>query len=99
MEMGQIFLAILFNPFNLCYRSSRFFFLNVMLHIICVPLYKVLILWPSLDTRFPESNGDTLPSQILVSSLIIFLERLTSKRMQPCLGLVLGHKCANILVY
>lgn len=44
MYMGQMFLALLFNPLNVCYRASRFFFLNVLLHIICAPLYKVLIL-------------------------------------------------------
>ncbi|XP_024357946.1 phosphate transporter PHO1 [Physcomitrium patens] len=38
-----IFLALLFNPLNFCYRSSRFFFLNVMLHIVCAPLYKVAL--------------------------------------------------------
>ncbi|KAG0554364.1 hypothetical protein M758_12G087500 [Ceratodon purpureus] len=38
-----MFLAMLFNPLNVCYRSSRFFFLNVMLHIICAPLYKVAL--------------------------------------------------------
>lgn len=40
----QIFLVLLFNPLDVCYRSSRFFFLSALLHIVCAPLYKVLIL-------------------------------------------------------
>ncbi|XP_024383229.1 phosphate transporter PHO1-3 [Physcomitrium patens] len=38
-----IFLALLLNPLNICYRSSRFFFLNVFLRIICAPLSKVML--------------------------------------------------------
>lgn len=38
-----MFLALLFNPLNMCYRSSRLFFLNVLLRIICAPLYKVVL--------------------------------------------------------
>ncbi|CAM6035388.1 unnamed protein product [Sphagnum compactum] len=36
-----VFLVLLFNPLNLCYRSSRFFFLRVWQHVICAPFYKV----------------------------------------------------------
>jgi hypothetical protein len=50
MYVGQMFLALLFNPLNMCYRSSRLFFLNVLLRIICAPLYKVLNFCPFLGT-------------------------------------------------
>eukprot|EP00850_Spirogloea_muscicola_P013246 SM000089S23802 [mRNA] locus=s89:54439:59931:- [translate_table: standard] len=38
-----LFLAILINPFNFCYRSSRAFLLRTLLHCICAPLYKVVL--------------------------------------------------------
>ncbi|GLU09450.1 hypothetical protein SLE2022_334420 [Rubroshorea leprosula] len=34
-------LVILFLPFNILHRSSRFFFLTCLFHCICAPLYKV----------------------------------------------------------
>ncbi|KAK7836145.1 phosphate transporter pho1 like protein 3 [Quercus suber] len=36
-------LFILFCPFNIMYRTSRFFFLTCVFHCICAPLYKVNI--------------------------------------------------------
>ncbi|XP_039042271.1 phosphate transporter PHO1 homolog 3-like isoform X2 [Hibiscus syriacus] len=36
-----VVLVILFLPFNILYRSSRFFFLTCLFHIILAPLYKV----------------------------------------------------------
>ncbi|KAK2969046.1 hypothetical protein RJ640_007911 [Escallonia rubra] len=35
--------VILLCPFNIIYRSSRFFFLKCVFHCICAPLYKVLL--------------------------------------------------------
>ncbi|XVF85892.1 hypothetical protein PTKIN_Ptkin17bG0154300 [Pterospermum kingtungense] len=35
--------VILFLPFNILYRSSRFFFLTCLFHCICAPLYKVTL--------------------------------------------------------
>ncbi|XP_030956494.1 phosphate transporter PHO1 homolog 3-like isoform X2 [Quercus lobata] len=37
-------LFILFCPFNIMYRTSRFFFLTCVFHCICAPLYKVTLL-------------------------------------------------------
>uniref|UniRef100_A0A7N2LBJ3 Uncharacterized protein n=1 Tax=Quercus lobata TaxID=97700 RepID=A0A7N2LBJ3_QUELO len=34
---------ILFCPFNIIYRSNRFFFLTSLFHCICAPLYKVTL--------------------------------------------------------
>ncbi|KAE8682090.1 Phosphate transporter PHO1-like protein 5 [Hibiscus syriacus] len=34
---------ILFLPFNILYRSSRYFFLTCLFHCICAPLYKVTL--------------------------------------------------------
>ncbi|KAJ9709368.1 hypothetical protein PVL29_001035 [Vitis rotundifolia] len=36
-------IVILFCPFNIIYRSSRFFFLTCLFHCICAPLYKVTL--------------------------------------------------------
>ncbi|XP_021299711.1 phosphate transporter PHO1 homolog 3 [Herrania umbratica] len=36
-------LIILFLPFNILYRSSRFFLLTCLFHCICAPLYKVTL--------------------------------------------------------
>ncbi|KAJ7943427.1 Phosphate transporter PHO1-like protein [Quillaja saponaria] len=36
-------IAILICPFNIIYRSSRFFFLKCLFHGICAPLYKVTL--------------------------------------------------------
>ncbi|KAG6556594.1 hypothetical protein Mapa_001535 [Marchantia paleacea] len=38
-----IFFLLLFCPFNFCYRSSRVFLLKTLLHIVCAPLYKVVL--------------------------------------------------------
>ncbi|KAK6242709.1 hypothetical protein SCA6_008098 [Theobroma cacao] len=40
--VGVLFI-ILFLPFNILYRSSRFFFLTCLFHCICAPLYKVTL--------------------------------------------------------
>ncbi|KAJ7549499.1 hypothetical protein O6H91_07G056400 [Diphasiastrum complanatum] len=39
----MVFVSVLVCPFNLFYRSSRFFFLRSMQHIILSPLYKVVL--------------------------------------------------------
>ncbi|BBN18042.1 xenotropic and polytropic retrovirus receptor 1 [Marchantia polymorpha subsp. ruderalis] len=36
-------LILLFCPLNICFRSSRLFFLNCMFRIICSPYYEVLL--------------------------------------------------------
>ncbi|CAM8947267.1 unnamed protein product [Rhodiola kirilowii] len=36
-------LAILFCPFNVIYKSSRYFFLTCLFHCVCAPLYKVTL--------------------------------------------------------
>ncbi|GMP58676.1 hypothetical protein CsSME_00022260 [Camellia sinensis var. sinensis] len=38
-----LFIAMLFCPFNIIFRSNRFFFLRCMFHCICAPLYKVTL--------------------------------------------------------
>ncbi|KAJ7953853.1 Phosphate transporter PHO1-like protein [Quillaja saponaria] len=49
-------IAILICPFNVVYRSSRFFFLRCMFHCICAPFYKVTL---------PDfSLADQLTSQV-----------------------------------
>ncbi|CAM8884586.1 unnamed protein product [Rhodiola kirilowii] len=35
--------AILFCPFNIIYKSSRYFFLTCLFHCVCAPLYKVTL--------------------------------------------------------
>ncbi|XP_039047122.1 phosphate transporter PHO1 homolog 3-like isoform X6 [Hibiscus syriacus] len=51
-----VVIVILFLPFNILYRSSRFFFLNCLFHSILAPLYKV---------RLPDFFlADQLTSQI-----------------------------------
>ncbi len=59
MVIEQVFLVLLFNPLNLCYRSSRFFFLRVWQHVICAPFYKVLILPISLDSMHQMTHLST----------------------------------------
>ena len=41
LSILQFTLIILFLPFNILYRSSRFFLLTCLFHCICAPLYKV----------------------------------------------------------
>ncbi|RVW80891.1 Phosphate transporter PHO1-like 9 [Vitis vinifera] len=38
-----VLLLIIFCPFNIIYRSSRFFFIQCAFHCICAPLYKVTL--------------------------------------------------------
>ncbi|KAG7658979.1 SPX domain [Arabidopsis suecica] len=54
--LATIVLFILFCPFNIIYRSSRFFFIRSLFHCICAPLYEV-----TLPDFF---LGDHLTSQI-----------------------------------
>ncbi|XP_057948042.1 phosphate transporter PHO1 homolog 3 isoform X2 [Malania oleifera] len=45
LPLGLVVLVIviLFCPFNIIYRSSRFFLLTCLFHCICAPLYKVIL--------------------------------------------------------
>ncbi|KAG9146923.1 hypothetical protein Leryth_021560 [Lithospermum erythrorhizon] len=51
-----ILLLVVFCPFNIVYRSSRFFLVRCMFHCVCAPLYKV-----TLSDFF---LGDQLTSQV-----------------------------------
>ncbi|PSS28758.1 Phosphate transporter like [Actinidia chinensis var. chinensis] len=51
-----LLVVILFCPFNVIYRSSRFFLLTCLFHCVCAPLYKV-----TLPDFF---LGDQLTSQV-----------------------------------
>lgn len=39
----MVFLLLLVCPFNICYRPTRFFFLNCLRHIVLAPFYKVVM--------------------------------------------------------
>eukprot|EP00850_Spirogloea_muscicola_P016043 SM000127S26659 [mRNA] locus=s127:380596:386087:+ [translate_table: standard] len=56
-----LFVAILLNPFNFCYRSSRAFLLRTLLHCFCAPLYKVVLadffLADQLCSQIPMLRG------------------------------------------
>ncbi|KAJ6902577.1 hypothetical protein NC651_020147 [Populus alba x Populus x berolinensis] len=41
LGLVTVVLAIIFCPFNIIYRSSRFFFVQCLFRCICAPLYKV----------------------------------------------------------
>ncbi|CAL9240016.1 unnamed protein product [Arabidopsis halleri] len=56
LGLVTIVLFILFCPFNIIYRSSRFFFIRSLFHCICAPLYEV-----TLPDFF---LGDHLTSQV-----------------------------------
>ncbi|KAG6647337.1 hypothetical protein CIPAW_07G072400 [Carya illinoinensis] len=43
LNLVLLVVIILFFPFNILYRSSRFFFLKCLFHCICAPLYKVTL--------------------------------------------------------
>ncbi|XP_041010731.1 phosphate transporter PHO1 homolog 3-like isoform X2 [Juglans microcarpa x Juglans regia] len=45
LPLGLLLLVVIifFCPFNVMYRSSRFFFLTRLFHCICAPLYKVTL--------------------------------------------------------
>ncbi|KAF5454752.1 hypothetical protein F2P56_024396 [Juglans regia] len=43
LNLVLLVVIILFIPFNILYRSSRFFFLTCLFHCICAPLYKVTL--------------------------------------------------------
>ncbi|KAG2696708.1 hypothetical protein I3843_07G070700 [Carya illinoinensis] len=43
LNLVLLVVIILFFPFNILYRSSRFFFLTRLFHCICAPLYKVTL--------------------------------------------------------
>uniref|UniRef100_A0A7N0TRC0 Uncharacterized protein n=2 Tax=Kalanchoe fedtschenkoi TaxID=63787 RepID=A0A7N0TRC0_KALFE len=38
-----VLVAVLFCPFNVVYKSSRYFFLTCLFHCVCAPLYKVTL--------------------------------------------------------
>ncbi|BFG26647.1 hypothetical protein CerSpe_129210 [Prunus speciosa] len=41
LGLVTVVLLIMFCPFNIIYRSNRFFFLQCIFHCLCAPLYKV----------------------------------------------------------
>ncbi|OMP06003.1 hypothetical protein COLO4_08398 [Corchorus olitorius] len=41
LNLVLLVMIVLFCPFNILYRSSRFFLLTALFHCICAPLYKV----------------------------------------------------------
>ncbi|KAJ6689969.1 hypothetical protein OIU85_006272 [Salix viminalis] len=41
LGLVTVVLVIIFSPFNIIYRSSRFFFVQCLFRCICAPLYKV----------------------------------------------------------
>ncbi|KAA3488157.1 phosphate transporter PHO1-like protein 10 isoform X2 [Gossypium australe] len=43
LGLVAIFLIILFCPFNIIYRSTRFFFIKSLFRCLCAPLYKVTL--------------------------------------------------------
>ncbi|KAF5454757.1 hypothetical protein F2P56_024400 [Juglans regia] len=43
LSLVLLVVIILLFPFNIMYRSSRFFFLTCLFHCICAPLYKVTL--------------------------------------------------------
>ncbi|KAK6921992.1 EXS, C-terminal [Dillenia turbinata] len=43
LALISVVLLITFCPFNIIYRSSRFFLIQCMFHCICAPLYKVTL--------------------------------------------------------
>ncbi|VFQ64489.1 unnamed protein product [Cuscuta campestris] len=45
VPLGLIFVLfiLLFCPFNIMYRSSRFFLIKTVIHCVCAPLYKVTL--------------------------------------------------------
>lgn len=47
----QIVTLITFCPFNIIYRSSRFFIIQCALRCICTPLYKVPRVTKILDIK------------------------------------------------
>ncbi|KAF5206407.1 Phosphate transporter pho1-like protein [Thalictrum thalictroides] len=57
-------LLIAFCPFNIIYRSSRFFLLCSLFHCICAPLYKV--------TLFDFFLADQLTSQVQALRSLLF---------------------------
>lgn len=52
----QVLLLIIFCPFNIIYRSSRFFFIQCAFHCICAPLYKVTTLGLQILDKLMESH-------------------------------------------
>ncbi|KAL4639531.1 hypothetical protein ACB092_03G225000 [Castanea dentata] len=61
LPLNLVFLVfiILFCPFNIMYRSNRFFFLTCLFHCICAPLYKVTLPDFFLADQFTSQN-DTI---------------------------------------
>ncbi|XP_059670362.1 phosphate transporter PHO1 homolog 9-like [Cornus florida] len=43
LGLVTVVLLITFCPFNIIYRSSRFFLITCVLHCLCAPLYKVVL--------------------------------------------------------
>ncbi|GAV79395.1 SPX domain-containing protein/EXS domain-containing protein [Cephalotus follicularis] len=43
LALVSVVLIIIFCPFDIIYRSSRFFFIQSIFHCICAPLYKVTL--------------------------------------------------------
>nr|XP_023903623.1 phosphate transporter PHO1 homolog 3-like isoform X5 [Quercus suber] len=74
LNLVFLVLIILFCPFNIMYRSSRFFFLTCLSHCILAPLYKIYI----------GQEKVTLPDFFLADQLTSQVQALRSFEFYIC---------------
>ncbi|KAH9709655.1 phosphate transporter PHO1 [Citrus sinensis] len=79
--------AMLFLPFNILYRSSRFFFLTCLFHCIAVPLYKVTIPDFFLADQFTSQTSSVYQTFNFIVAVIPHKSRLLQ-----CLRLLFEEK-------
>ncbi|GAB2217752.1 hypothetical protein Drorol1_Dr00000963 [Drosera rotundifolia] len=74
-------IGLLFCPFNILYRPTRYFFLRVIRNIVCCPLYKVMLV--------DFFMADQLTSQILLlrhmeTTACYFMASFRTQQYQAC---------------
>ncbi|KAH7691579.1 putative small molecule transporter domain-containing protein [Dioscorea alata] len=79
-----MFIAMLFCPFNICYRSTRYCFLRVMRNIACSPLYRVLM----VDFFMADQLTSQIPllRHMEFTTCFFMLESFRTNKYEICTG-------------
>ncbi|XP_050277234.1 phosphate transporter PHO1 homolog 3-like isoform X6 [Quercus robur] len=90
LNLVFLVLIILFCPFNIMYRSSRFFFLTCLFHCILAPLYKVTLPDFFLADQLTSQSQPCFFSASRTPSTL-FLFHVSNQKVWYSLPLFLSH--------
>ncbi|KAJ4969094.1 hypothetical protein NE237_015795 [Protea cynaroides] len=92
-----IFLGLLICPFNIFYRSTRYYFIRVIRNIVCSPLYKVLM----VDFFMADQLTSQIPLMRYMESTICYLlaNKFKIHRYEICHSSKLHRELAYVISF